>query len=397
MSLVSTNPAERLGTDIKPLPDGRTRLTVREEMPIGFRVTDDAMTAYGTLIDKPLTGKYTRAAAAYLIDQDFVNQGGTTIRIRVYETLHATAEVQVGKLSYVTDEDGRSRAQARFLQLASATRTPGTIGTTTAPDDSAEILAREEIENDGAVRRITRFYNQTNATAGTADAIGPVIISYPFNQVGDATHVIASQVFEQPSTHYAPLTLGATRSVTVNNAAQTLYYIGDVLPPGRQGATLLRFTRQWANKPSTRDEYETVAATFPGIGASQAEFEAELRVKVRNGFTKIVVSKLTYTYYRIAAAGGDYTSPDSIPLDTVQTYTKPGFLNTDMSPTQIYLSDIDTIAFIAVGGAIFKNLLTVPTRTAYFALGTYGLVLRSDLQRYAGNFYVRITRRVTAI
>lgn len=377
------------------LPDGRKQVIDR------FEVRSDAgdpanlstvFLAWGTAHEK-----YTDCLLVQQPNLDFSgDQRVEQDLVRVYEELHATNETQVGLYRASLDENGRHVFDADFIQLSSATFTEGTVGTTATINSVTCALSRVSHANNGAIRNITRTYNQIPSVAATAEAVGPIVISYPFNNVGDATHVIASQEFEQLASYYAPLALGTTATVTVGNASQTLYYIGDVVT-SRQGATLVRFKRQYCNKPASRDEYETYAATFPGIGASQAEFEADLKVKIRNGFTKVVLSKVTYTYYRIAASGGDATSPTGITLDTVQTYTKSGALATQMSPTQIYLSDVDTLALIALGGAILTRLLTVPTRAQYEALGSYGLVLQSNLQRYKGNFYVRITRRVTAI
>lgn len=416
MSLLSSSPAERLGTDYKPLPDGRHRFTVRAEMAAGFKVNDDTLVAYGTLIDKQITGKYTFAAAAYLIDQDYVTQGGSIYRIQIFETLHATAEVQAGKTTYFTDEDGRQRASAQFLQRSAATRTPGTVGTTTAPGVSTLILATERADDDGAVRRITRTYNQTTASASTAEAVGPVVISYPFNHLGDAAHCIASQVYEQPATHYSPLTLNSTRAVTVGGYATTLYYIGDMDPPSRRDAALVRFVRRWGNIPASRTEPEDYVAQFPGLIATNATtvgynggatyFERTWNTATyrRRGFVRKVLSMVTYDFFLVTGSTTDLpnklvATKEDIPLIAIQEYAmsdKQGYSDyTQRSPLEISLSDVDTLNVPNVG--VFEKMLTVPTRTEYYALGAFGLVVDCIVRRYQGNIYMRATRRVTPI
>lgn len=465
MAFATLRPGDKPKARHKRLPDGRWRLLHYTLVSHDASLTPSTLEAWGTAFRGTASGNTAAWAGLLLIDADIVgNDTGTYIE-RVYEQIHATAETQVGKLRTVLDGDGRTVARAEFIQLTSATATPGTVGTTTAPDASTQILSREETTNDGALRRITRDYTQATATltqigpeqittdddgrktvearfiilrsasytpgtagtttaptttscvlakeieggnnavrlvtrsynqvpavAATAEAVGPVVIAYPFNQLGDTAHVIASQVYEQLATHYAPLALNATRSVTVGNTAQTLYYIGDILPPERRGATLLRFTRQWANKPATRTENQTFAVTFPGIATTTAQYAAKTvnKTRAREGFTEIVNTQLTYTYYRIAASGGDYTSDALIPRDTVQRYYVPAWGSDPKSPFDTYLNNGENYG-------TFYWRPTTPTRTAYNALGTLGLIVECEVKRYVGPFFVRITRRATPL
>lgn len=454
------------------LPDGRARMVVAQKLSSGEQIRNDLLLTWGTLYSEAervdCTGRNSALAGLRLVGGQEVqpaSDGNGWVWLRIYEDIPASAEVQVGKLRTVLDENGRTVARAEFIQLASATATPGTVGTTAAPGASTQILSREEATDDGALRRITRdytqatatltqigpeqittdedgrkavearfiilrsasytpgvvdtttaptttscvlareieggnaavrlvtrLYNQTTAVASTAEAVGPVVLSYPFSHLGDSAHVVASQVYEQPSTHYAPLTLNATRVVTVGGSSTTLYYVGDITPPGRHGAGLLRFTRQWANKPATRTENQTYAVTFPGIASTLAEYEAKTanKTRAREGFTEIVDTQLTYTYYRIAASGGDYTSDTLIPRDTVQRYYVPTWGADPKSPFDTYLNNGENYG-------TFYWRPTTPTRTAYNALGTWGLVVECEVKRYLGPFFVRITRRTTPL
>lgn len=396
-----SNPGHTRPGSLRPgftrLPDGRGRMVVLMRLASGEQLRNDQILDWGVLYSTAervdCTGRNSHLAGLRLIGgQETQSTAEGWAWVRIYEDIPATAEVQVGKLSYFTDEGGRTRAKAEFIQLSSATYTAGTPGTTTAPGASGYVLATAAATDDGALRRITREYDQTPNSPGTAEVAGPLVISYPFNHLGDASHVVASQVYEQLGTHYTPLSLNATRVVTVGGSAQTLYYIGDITPPGQRGAVLMRFTRQWANKPGTRTDYQTYAVTFPGMASTAAEYAAKTanKTRAREGFTEPVDTQLTFTYYRIADAGGDYTAESLIPRDTVQRYYVTEWGSNPKSPFDTYLNDGEDY-----GGFFWRP--TTPTRTDYNALGTWGLVVECEVKRYLGPFFVRITRRATPL
>jgi hypothetical protein len=396
------------------LPDGRKRVIDRFEVfgSAGDPATVDSevFIAYGTAHPK-----YT---ACLLVDQPDLSfspdQGVEQDLVRVYEEMPAASatpnEVRAGGDQIAKDADGRKLLTRNSIMLAAGTLTEGALGSTVTVDGVIYALDSVAHASNGAVRTITRRYSQTNATAGTADEIGPIVVSYPFNQVGDATHAVASQVYEQPAANYAPLTLNATRSVTVGGSAQTLYYTGDLVPPGRQGASLVRFTRQWANKPGSRSEFGTIAASFPGLRRTQAELDALIASylanlstfipntasQLRTGFSQVVPCRIDYDYYRIAASGGDYTSAGSIPLVPIQDYVAEEAWGGRQGPLSIFLSDVDTLNRTSTAFR-WINLLTTPTRTAYQALGSFGLVVDCRVRRYMGPFYERRTVRVTPL
>lgn len=77
---------------------------------------------------------------------------------RIYETLSATAETQVGEATKVRLDDGRDAWEYTYRQFTAGALTPGTIGTSTAPDNASLFLMKVEAPDDGSVRTITRTY-----------------------------------------------------------------------------------------------------------------------------------------------------------------------------------------------------------------------------------------------
>lgn len=404
------------------LPDGRGRMVVLMKLSNGEQLRNDLILAWGTLYSTGERVPDVSGRNSYLAGLCLVGGQETQLTaeglawVRIYEDIHQTNETQVGKLTYITDEDGRTRARAEFIQFSAATRTPGTPGTTTAPGAAGYVLATETATDDGALRRITRDYTQSTASASTAEAVGPVVISYPFNHLGDATHCIASQVYEQPATHYTPLTLNSTRAVTVGGYSKTLYYIGDLNPPSRRDAALVRFLRRWGSIPASRTEPEDYVAQFPGLiatnsttvgyngGATYFERTWNTATYRRRGFVRKVLSMVTYDFFLVTGSTTDLpnklvATKEDIPLIPIQEYAmadKQGYSDyTQRSPLEISLSDVDTLNVPNVG--VFEKMLTVPTRTEYYALGAFGLVVDCIVRRYEGNIYMRATRRVTPI
>lgn len=146
---------------VEPLKDGRMRATFVYEArewtaKTKTEILADLFAAYGSTGP----GDYS---ALHLIDQvidgtDANIKAGVIPVIRVYETLHASDEVQVGQNTVMKMEDGRMAVVAEFIQLASAAAVSTTIGTTTAPGDASAFLQSEEVVNDGSFRRIKRTY-----------------------------------------------------------------------------------------------------------------------------------------------------------------------------------------------------------------------------------------------
>lgn len=163
MSLNRTRPNETRTPEFKELPDGRKRLTRYFALPNGTGLTDNLVEAYGTADVGPATGTTAGFASLRLVDQylerdEPSRDPNASHYVKVYEELPATAEQQVGSNSSIKLEDGRTGLEANFLQLVAGTYTPGTVGSSTATGDASAFLQREEMTNDGTVRRIKRIY-----------------------------------------------------------------------------------------------------------------------------------------------------------------------------------------------------------------------------------------------
>lgn len=184
----------------------------------------------------------------------------------------------------------------------------------------------------------------------TAVASGPLRITYPFADQGDATTKIYSQKYYQLAANYtAPAT-----SSTGPDAASSAYFIGD------EGVTvvesgLVEFTRQWAMVPASR----TVA------GGSYAFIAPKVRGQViisppsivpgRPAGARITSATFEYSYSRTAItadeplmfydnATGDYAEAlnnDTTPTNaTYQGWVAAGTLVIAESVVSLWRGDI---------------------------------------------------------
>lgn len=90
---------------------------------------------------------------------------------------------------------------------------------------------------------------------------GPRVLSYPFANDGDLTHVVAEQKYIVQAESYTPPALNTT--ITVN--AVTLYLVGDYNHSEIESGCI-NFVRRWASIPATRTRPGgTRAFTYPGL------------------------------------------------------------------------------------------------------------------------------------
>jgi hypothetical protein len=203
--------------------------------------------------------------------------------------------------------------------------------------------------------------------------LGPGLIRYPFSSEGDLTTLEIVQQFIVRAESYAPLALNTAYSSSANLAAHpvgTFFHLGDT-DPAEVDAGIVSFTRTWGNVPATRFDYETFAATFPGI--------AYTGPSNRFPFQRTVTSQLQKEYFQVGA-GLTYTTPAAIPVVPATEFLYPTEL-TPRDPSDFFLA-----------------ATTSPTSAAWVAsisaaAFTYA-VEASTLERYKGNIYVRITRLV---
>lgn len=184
---------------------------------------------------------------------------------------------------------------------------------------------------------------------------GPMVFTYPFADVGDESHVVASQEYNVIADDYEPPTIGSTITI----GAATLYCVGDS-EPQKIEAGLVNFTRKWASKPATRFDYESFAATFPGL------------LFQRDSFTRVCTSQVQYEYF--------VTDPSAIPQIPQTGFRDVGY-SLDASPDGFYLSSTTTPT-----AATYAGLVSAAAYTT--------VVEASSLSRYMGNIYQRVTRRV---
>ncbi len=193
MSLFEQFPGELKLPELTPLPDGRYRMVRYLQFPAPKYTAP----AYGSLFerDAQLTGdELVRYSGMRLINVDPSTVPGkqsVPALILTYEQIHATAETQVGQLVTITDENERDVVQAKFIQFSSATRTPGTIGTTTPPGVATAVLDNEQADNEGILRKITRRYVQAGASFAN---VGEDDIDYELNGLKRRTRNLVAKV-----------------------------------------------------------------------------------------------------------------------------------------------------------------------------------------------------------
>ena len=159
MSFLRTRPGEARTPETEVLPDGRHRLTRWFELAQNATVPPELDLAYGTADNGELpSGWSTLRLIGKKVTDDLLPRGRDTrpLLVLTYEELPAAAEIQVGANSFTELDDGRTATVQQFLQLASGTYTPIVAGT--AGSGALGYLQKEEVENDGTLRRIKRSY-----------------------------------------------------------------------------------------------------------------------------------------------------------------------------------------------------------------------------------------------
>jgi len=150
MNITYTRPGELRKPDIDVLPDGRIRITRYVAAGHGDRDNGEVTEAIGTQ-DSSLT-------TALLVKRNMGVEGGKPAIIKIYEVRSASAETQVGLPDVSYGDNGLRTVVQDFVQMSTGTYTPGTVGTSTAPTDSACVLQQEQMQDDGTTRQIRRVY-----------------------------------------------------------------------------------------------------------------------------------------------------------------------------------------------------------------------------------------------
>lgn len=185
-----TRPGEFRKPLCELLPDLRKRITRYTAVTTGASLRDGLFIAWGTTDPAPATGPTAGFSGLRLIKQDVNELDGSNVLVQVYETIPATAEIQVGNNTEIELEDGRRAIEAEFVQFSAGTYAPGTVGTTTAPGDGAAFMQKAEETNDGTLRRIKRIYVY----------VGQIGETIEYNQGGNALIQVLTYVISTPPT-----------------------------------------------------------------------------------------------------------------------------------------------------------------------------------------------------
>ncbi len=140
MNLTYTRPGELRKPDVEVLPDGRIRITRYIAAGHGDRDYSEVTESVGTA-DKGL-------ATALLVKRGMAQINGKDAIVKTYEVRNASSETLVGLPDVQYTESGQKTMVYDFIQMSSGTYTPGTIGSTQAPDDATCILRTEQTEDD---------------------------------------------------------------------------------------------------------------------------------------------------------------------------------------------------------------------------------------------------------
>jgi len=194
-------------------------------------------------------------------------------------------------------------------------------------------------------------------------------VEYPFSANGDAVTLDVYQTFAVRPESYTPATLNDAYSSSANLTSHptgSIYCVGDT-PPSPIDGGLVTFTRRWSKIPATRYDYETYVATFPGV------------LYQRNPFQKSVTSQIEFNYYMVGS-GLTYATAADIPV---------------VSPTSFrYSGD----ALDRDADDMFLTTTTTPSQSTWetaVSTAAFSYVVEpSTLTRYAGNIWLRTTRRV---
>lgn len=202
------------------------------------------------------------------------------------------------------------------------------------------------------------------------------LVEYPFIEYGDNTALEVTQKFAVRAANYAPIALNTAYSSSANlpsHPGGSLYFVGDTKPIDI-GAGCVGFTRRWVKPPaSTLYNYTTAAVTFPGIAYAGEDS--------RRPFQRVVTVQIAMDYYVVG--GVAYPTVADIPTEDATEFK----YSYETAPRD--------------AGNIQLNAFSTPTAASWIAgiaTAAFSYVIEaSTIERYAGNIYVRTTKRVRPI
>jgi len=238
---------------------------------------------------------------------------------------------------------------------------------------------------------------------------GQPSFSEPFDGVNVA--YLLEQEYVQRESYWSPLPLNTPHDVYTN------YLLVKESSLAPLGGDVVKWKRTYAQVPSTRNDYTSVAYQFIGLTGWYYVFTSSPTINVagRRRFTKTVTARIQYDYFLVGTT--TYPTASSIPAIQAQKYyIRIGTINsTSGSPVSFSatytLGSSDDVNQglptdfisddITVSGSIFQFgvIPTVPTRTQYMAWiknQTEIVAEDSKLTRWQGNIFVRETLYIKA-
>jgi len=161
-SLLFLDQREARAPDADVLPDGRKRLTRYLKVNSRLVVPAELGLPVGSadLFPNAPTG-WTGLYLTYYRMTDQMPPGGKDsqpVLVLTFEQISATGETQLGGPVERVLEDGRIGYDLTYLEFSTNAFNPGTVGSSTAPNDASAYLQNVDTTNDGTVRKITRTY-----------------------------------------------------------------------------------------------------------------------------------------------------------------------------------------------------------------------------------------------
>lgn len=212
----------------------------------------------------------------------------------------------------------------------------------------------------------------------TAKQHGAEALSQAFEQ--DPTSLIRTSTWRQLTEDLTPLTLGA------DHPTESDFYLTGEFGHRPLPGQITEWQREYAKVPAGRDEWETFAYQFIGLSGV---WGATTEPTGRNRFTRVVPCKVSYAYFIVTGDPADtgptaYETVADIPLITEQEY----YFGTADYPTN-WLADYPT-----------WTSSSTPSKSTYLGwvtAGTYICCEGSDLRRWRGPIFERVTKYVKAL
>lgn len=219
----------------------------------------------------------------------------------------------------------------------------------------------------------------------TAAAVGQLRVSYPFSAMGDNVTKFYEQDYQQLLVNFSPLTIN---SVCPWDGAA---YLVEETELRKVLGGVVQWTRRYANIPQSRDDASSIAFQFPGLFASYTSDDVTTTITLRYPQTWTVNCRVHMDYY-LVGAGGTYANILAIPAIQRQYFYVP-----------VYNGTINTlpgqgadVTFLNPAASSSPTSPTTETYQSWLASGYEFAAEASQLSRWKGNIFQRVTKYVVA-